>query len=385
MNYLILGLPKSGTSALHAAIKAERNPVALYEPTRASQIEYLLAREAPDRLAKVMLPALEQLCVPPRAFDRTVLIVRDPRDVLVSWLMFRPLMTRNNANTVFVSDFLRVLKEKEANPRDISVTSMFKVLDQHEVPYTRGRDFRQHFKLVMNFDSDDQDHFTIRYEDFVDGKVEALNEYLDLAASKKARVGDHIAYNERSKTYGAWKHWFTPEDEQVWRPFFQPFIERYGYEVEWLLADAPAIDPATASGYLERNLERLRNMPNAYGDLKEKKLYTADYLKVLQSAMSDGMEGAMIEYALANKYGWGLPKSSRKAVEILEDAVGRGNPVAMICLGIMYERGDEIETDVPAAKALFSRAGAVLGNAQAHRKIARLRKKYPERGAPDVA
>jgi hypothetical protein len=384
MNYLVLGLPKSGTSALHAAIKAARHPLCLFEPTRASQIDYLLKREAHDRLAKVMLPALEQLRVPPGAFGRTVLIVRDPRDVLVSWLLYRPLMRRSNANRAFTSDFMKALEKKEADPRSTSVRSMFEILDKHQIPYTRGRDFRQHFNLVMRWDESDEDHFTIRYEDYVDGNTESLDEYLGLSTSKKARVGDHIAYNERSKKYGAWKQWFTPRDEEVWRPFFQPFIERYGYERDWKLQDAPVIDPATSSEYLNRNLERLRTMPNTYGDLKPKEVYTSEYLKLLESAISDGMEGAIIELAFAYKYGWGVPASAAEAVELIADAADRGNPVAMIYMGIMHERGDGVAHDDVVAKRFFSEAGLEFGNARARRTIARLRRQYPENDAPAV-
>ena len=113
MNYLGLGLPKSGTSALHAAIKAARNPLCLFEPTRANQDEYLLKCEVEHRLAQVMLPVLDDRAVPPGAFDRTVLIVRDPRDVLVSWLLYRPLLRQGKANPAFIADFLAALRQKE--------------------------------------------------------------------------------------------------------------------------------------------------------------------------------------------------------------------------------------------------------------------------------
>jgi hypothetical protein len=54
--------------------------------------------------------------------------------------------------------------------------------------------------------------YTIRYEDFVDGRVAGLSQYLGMPVSIASRVDDEHRRVVRTKTHGEWRAWLTPED-----------------------------------------------------------------------------------------------------------------------------------------------------------------------------
>jgi len=68
---------------------------------------------------------------------------------------------------------------------------------------------------------------------------------------RDVEVPDHKLRVVRSKRYGNWRDWFTPEDVDLYRPRLRAILERFGYPDEWELNDKPAIDHREGAGYVE--------------------------------------------------------------------------------------------------------------------------------------
>jgi hypothetical protein len=73
-------------------------------------------------------------------------------------------------------------------------------------------------------------------------------------------VADELRRVERTRRYGAWRDWFTPEDVEALRPSLQPYLDRYYRGGDWSLNEAPRIEPDHSSRYVERVVDEKRRL-----------------------------------------------------------------------------------------------------------------------------
>src|SRR5215210_8065320 len=133
MRVVIYGLAKSGTTALFYLVKGALAPdaVCLFEPRafdpralRPRQLARLLGRvREPDVLAKVLpfRPSEPADAASFSGFDKQILIVRDPRDRVVSRLLYGVYDSTFYRRDEELAAFVGLLKRKEAGPRSVSV------------------------------------------------------------------------------------------------------------------------------------------------------------------------------------------------------------------------------------------------------------------------
>lgn len=122
-------------------------------------------------------------------------------------------------------------------------------------------------QIAWLFAFEDQlgDHCRIKYEDFVDGKTAALEEYLDLSLTPDPRMDTAHEHVTRTKSYGNWKDWFVPQDVVYFRSVFEPYLRRYEYDPSWQLNPQPAIRAEHCSHYVERTVsKRTAPLPAQY-------------------------------------------------------------------------------------------------------------------------
>lgn len=56
----------------------------------------------------------------------------------------------------------------------------------------------------------------------------------------------------RKKAYGDWRHWFTENDVDFYKPAYTPYMEDVGYDcVDWNISPEPVIEPEFSSEYMQ--------------------------------------------------------------------------------------------------------------------------------------
>lgn len=205
-----------------------------------------------------------------RAFDRRIRLVRDPRD----WLVSGTLFTIQQNPAVYGDDrvldhVLGLLRAKEADPPRISLvrllTDILAPVPDHSFERTAAWMARQ-FDWLIDHDPALGEIHQMRYEDFVRGRLEALEGYLDLPLTGSAMPDPAYDHVPRTLAAGHWRHWFTDEDVELFRPIFLRYMRHYGYADDWTLASAPAIPSAHATEYVLRVVAKRRaadNLPSS--------------------------------------------------------------------------------------------------------------------------
>jgi hypothetical protein len=225
----------------------------LFEPAMPSLAATI--RAADHLLVKTLVGSLpgEELVPQWHAedFDECYVLVRDPRDRLISLLLFLPLWSNATypplwqAQPTGLARYLDLLQRKVAAPARVATATLFKHL-----MWVR---FRLHPRGALPMLQALQHSFltfhsllprceTVYYEDLIRPVV---GQVVRPPPRPYARI-------LRRGTPGEWRHWFTPEDVDYFRPVFHPYLTWYGYEEEWDLADQPCIRQATSTQYIEK-------------------------------------------------------------------------------------------------------------------------------------
>ena len=249
---LIVGMPKTGTTALYYSIKSALpdNSPCYFEPDP-EQFKYPEKAEGP-----VMVKTFFQMYEKYKYFEKKILITRDPRDQILSEIMYYPyvaitgkIFDSEQKLSRYLDNINRLVKLKEQDPGAVTVRQLDEL-----TPIDRGKIYS---RKLIDFYTDNPDIFLIRYEDMVDDKLEDLNEYLGLKVKSIEEVPEKRVM--RTKSYNNWKNWFTDEDADYFKGFFKPYMENFGYKNDWALNSHPSIDPNESSGYLERIIAEAKN------------------------------------------------------------------------------------------------------------------------------
>ncbi len=269
MRVVIAGQPKTGTTALYVRIKnsVPSDAWCLFEPK-----EYLPPVAVPSPqwvVAKVLIGRAYARGAEPRtdgfyvdhesfaSFDRKIHILRDPRDNLVSTLLYGVRHTSFYSSDRRLDQFLHLLQEKERNP---AAVSMLRLLDAMAA-LDRGVELLPSFlvrqELVKRFLTMYPEYHRVPYADFVDDKIENLEGYLGFRLTGSARVESHTRVT-RTRGYGDWKNWFTAEDVAFFRPLLEDYVQLAGLPDDWELAREPIVPTEFASGYVRRVVDEKR-------------------------------------------------------------------------------------------------------------------------------
>ena len=89
----------------------------------------------------------------------------------------------------------------------------------------------------------------------VANNFDALNHYLwfEVQADATVPVASGKAKVIRKKTAGDWRHWFTKEDVEFYKPAFTLYMDQIGYDCnDWTLDPRPVIEPDYSSVYMQK-------------------------------------------------------------------------------------------------------------------------------------
>lgn len=256
---LILSHGKSGSTGLYFKIKNSlARAEGIFEPRDFTAVAPHLEDPRP-LLVKALLPdALGFLDPLLAAFPKRILLVRDPRDVLVSALLYTGayslLWHKPEAE---IQAALALLERKQADPPSVSLLELFaEIWGSQEAVL---QDSREISRLFVDL-ADRQPAFCVcRYEDFIADRLADLERYLGFFLAGSADVATDYQRVVRTRGSGSWRDWFTAEDVAAFEPVFHDYMRRFGYETkDWAVAESPHIEPRHALEYVKKLIAERR-------------------------------------------------------------------------------------------------------------------------------
>jgi hypothetical protein len=251
---LVTGVQKTGTTALYHAILGSLpdETVRLFEP-ESSKKPLPRDLKAPA-IVKSFLPYSEDFDY----FEKKILVIRDPRDTLISTLLYRPynIISKEfpgEGQKAFeiVKSYHELIKRKESSPGEISV----KDLSDHISVKTETR-----INMVIDYYTRHPHVFVLKYEDFIENNVGLLEKYLHIKIPGNIEVPSKYHRVVRTKSYGNWRSWFIPSDVGYFRPMMKEFLEKFGYKDDWELDREPKLEPGFGSIYLEKLIKEAADL-----------------------------------------------------------------------------------------------------------------------------
>jgi hypothetical protein len=252
MRAVVFGLGKTGTTALFFKLKQAMagDTHCLFEPRTFVPPPVSTS----SVLAKVLLGYNRD--VDPTgffSFDRKLLLTRDPRDTLVSRVLYdiynEPAICADDRN---VERFVSLVRRKEADPRGTSLKAIIDLFDGMARRAMLPRATRD-AGVALDFQCRHTDLFRYPYEDLVRSEYSRLEAHLGFSVSSgTAAVPPEFMRIVRTKQAGNWRHWLTAADVDYFRPRYAPYIEANGYSDDWTLAREPVIPREHASDYVMR-------------------------------------------------------------------------------------------------------------------------------------
>ncbi|GJL81055.1 MAG: hypothetical protein DHS20C01_06890 [marine bacterium B5-7] len=264
MKILILGLAKSGTTALaykiHAALGL--NARLEFEPDTASGAENLSLH---DDITSIDDPVVTKNLIFPTnqmnwdnifanvaKYDRAIWIARDPRDIIISNFFYHWFQGHKAKPEAYRLALART-RAKESNPAgtpfvDLVAGTMTDNRAQLEAWQRSWYDI-----LTGVADRISANMYVLRYEDFVDERFGELNQYLGLSLEGDTEVADEHRRVVRTRGYDNWRRWFTDEDIKFFRPILSEYLNTMGYDAnDWALESPDRLPAAQGSEYMEK-------------------------------------------------------------------------------------------------------------------------------------
>ncbi len=264
---IVLGLAKSGTTGLWSALVKSypRRYLQFFEgqylPSRYNKyFGQTNSEQNPRDVVSKQIIGPDFNFTDLASFDKIIWMVRDPRDRLISYLLYRHYDYRYDSDE-FVREQLDLLRLKERDPDALAMIDLEARLLLPRPTLESAFFWNDHQK--SNFLStliEEERAFIFKYEDFVNQEYSGLENFLGIKMSRNAKVPKQFQRVIRSKTHSFWNHWFTQKDVDNYMGLFQPFLEQYGYKDEWALAEEKKIDPEHCSRYVRTIINERRQL-----------------------------------------------------------------------------------------------------------------------------
>ena len=274
MRVAIYGLSKTGTTALYSKLKAAMSPepASYFEPAphhlARLRRQQWLARIGIGRSHPLLVkflpfqPGAEAMLNRFGSFDRSILLTRDPRDRLVSDILYRAYDSPIARDDAQILRYLELLAAKQRDPRAVSLLELRASVHG---PGFSEQDWRADYAArsiarPLAFADAHPELFQFRYEDLVAQEFDALSAYLGIALAGQAIVAVDLSRVARTCGAGDWRNWFTAADVAALRPLLEPYLDRYYPDADWTIAADPRIDARYGSDYVRRIVAERRAM-----------------------------------------------------------------------------------------------------------------------------
>lgn len=249
---LIVGINKSGTSILTYRVAAGLKTRKIYfEPKGKDGLADFRPHEKLTSQNNMVTKCLYHYSDSPQLnqvaalYDKKIWIIRDPRDVVISSFFYTWYKKHNNPTERFNLAYERVIA-KEADPESISFFDLIKnIFNLSYIIKSKYSVLARHYQNLS------PDWFKLKYEDFLKGDHQDLNNYLGFDLDRHAEVNKRVSRVKRSSAFGDWRNWFTASDLPEMKRLFNPILEAIGYDIDdWKLNDNVFLDPSKGSDYM---------------------------------------------------------------------------------------------------------------------------------------
>jgi hypothetical protein len=339
---LIVGPSKTGTTGLYASVKRAMQQSgydlqSVFEPAGRGVLDNLFTL-APELsvLVKTTMGDVRKTVPDPLLFDRRVMTVRDPRDVLVSSLLFRPLTVAalRRTDDLAIEHFVAGLERKEADPSSISLRELFELASDVGIGSPPFRGMADNLGRQRDFLERHPAHL-MHYERFVRSELDELSQYVGFPVENvDARGSSMFGHISRSQSSGEFVQWLRPDDLAYFNDLFGDFLDAFGYPRDVELPAEPHIDPSTGSEYVRsRYYARRETLANAAVARETRwrptDVTTEEQLAALRDFGSDGDPMACIRVAEVIVSGHLVPRDDMEAMRWARAAARLGLPAAM--------------------------------------------------------
>ena len=209
-------------------------------------------------------------------YDRKVWIARDPRDVAVSRMLYRWQKGPKGQKEQYRAH-LQLVLDKEKDPGAVSFAEICRYVGYNEWPRAIEEaieEERERYRNMSDFvNSLTDDWFLFTYGDMIAKNYQALDTYLGFNVHDAAEVPASTGKAKvvRKKATGDWRHWFTAEDIELYKPAYLPYMEVIGYDCDdWSLNADPVIEPQFSSMYMQQLAQRKKKSLRTVINLKDR-------------------------------------------------------------------------------------------------------------------
>lgn len=190
-------------------------------------------------------------------YGRKIWMARDPRDIAVSEMLYRWHKGHKGSKKQY-KEHLAIVQKKEMDPKSIPFHVVCRYSSHGDWPITTDEvieKLRSRYQTTRDFvKSLGSKWFIFKYEDMILNNLETLHEYLGFEIDGNAQIPSTTKKKKvaRKKAMGDWRHWFTEEDVELFKPALMPYMELIGYDCnDWALESNPEIEPQFSSLYME--------------------------------------------------------------------------------------------------------------------------------------
>lgn len=256
---LIVSLARCGSSAIYEFVKQSlgKDCEGFFEPNYESFLKHTIPAldQGKNVCVKVLLrPFLQFNTNFQERFTQVVGLVRDPRDNLISRLLFRMVSPAFIENKKVYDVLLPLFEQKLDDPNSISVCKLFRQMEKTGLmePMIDQR-VEENLSFFINWHAKSLDPIIYKYEKFIQEQYDEIfcvtNQKRSISKSEIQTVYPQI---KRAGKIGDWRHWFTSEDIDFFRPRFEEYMTVYNYCDDWNLQNNQFISAETSIDYIRK-------------------------------------------------------------------------------------------------------------------------------------